>query len=102
MHLFIHVCLCRRVCCCVFLPDGSAKKNFSGESRNRDRSQRASSDPQLKELCSSHRLEQPVNTHRTPSHESPSLVRVNSNNQRSPDVLMLTVILLQVTLLALR
>uniref|UniRef100_A0A3Q2P0J3 Rho/Rac guanine nucleotide exchange factor 18 n=1 Tax=Fundulus heteroclitus TaxID=8078 RepID=A0A3Q2P0J3_FUNHE len=30
---------------------GSVKKSFSGESRNRDRSQRASSDPQLKDLC---------------------------------------------------
>ncbi|TWW57944.1 Rho guanine nucleotide exchange factor 18 [Takifugu flavidus] len=40
--------------------NGSGKKNFSGESRNRDRSQRASSDPQLKELCGSHTLEQTV------------------------------------------
>ncbi|KAF3834786.1 hypothetical protein F7725_027344 [Dissostichus mawsoni] len=36
--------------------NGSVKKNFSGESRNRDR--RASSDPQLKDLCGSHTLEQ--------------------------------------------
>uniref|UniRef100_A0A4W6FLY6 Rho/Rac guanine nucleotide exchange factor 18 n=1 Tax=Lates calcarifer TaxID=8187 RepID=A0A4W6FLY6_LATCA len=36
------------------------KKNSSGESRNRDRSQRASSDPQLKDLCGSHTLEQTV------------------------------------------
>ncbi|XP_070687927.1 rho guanine nucleotide exchange factor 18 [Pempheris klunzingeri] len=39
---------------------GSVKKNFSGESRNRDRSQRASSDPQLKDLCGSNTLEQTV------------------------------------------
>ncbi|CAG08023.1 unnamed protein product, partial [Tetraodon nigroviridis] len=37
--------------------DGSVKRNFS-ESRNRDRSQRASSDPQLKGLCGSPALEQ--------------------------------------------
>lgn len=43
----------------LFVPDGSVK-NFSGETRNRDRSQRASSDPQLKELCGSHTLEQTV------------------------------------------
>ncbi|XP_071399428.1 rho guanine nucleotide exchange factor 18 isoform X1 [Centroberyx affinis] len=36
------------------------KKNFSGEARSRDRSQRASSDPQLKDLCGSHTLEQTV------------------------------------------
>ncbi|XP_041862141.1 rho guanine nucleotide exchange factor 18-like isoform X2 [Melanotaenia boesemani] len=40
--------------------NGIVKKNFSGESRNRDRSQRASSDPQLKDLCGSHTLEQTV------------------------------------------
>uniref|UniRef100_A0A7N6A6T4 Rho/rac guanine nucleotide exchange factor (GEF) 18b n=1 Tax=Anabas testudineus TaxID=64144 RepID=A0A7N6A6T4_ANATE len=40
--------------------NGNIKKNFSGESRNRDRSQRASSDPQLKDLCGSHTLEQTV------------------------------------------
>uniref|UniRef100_A0A3Q0RIL0 Rho/rac guanine nucleotide exchange factor (GEF) 18b n=1 Tax=Amphilophus citrinellus TaxID=61819 RepID=A0A3Q0RIL0_AMPCI len=40
--------------------NGSVKKNFSGESRNRDRSQRASSDPQLKDLCGSHTLERTV------------------------------------------
>ncbi|XP_029285191.1 LOW QUALITY PROTEIN: rho guanine nucleotide exchange factor 18 [Cottoperca gobio] len=40
--------------------NGSVKKKFSGESRNRDRSQRASSDPQLKDLCGSHTLEQTV------------------------------------------
>ncbi|XP_076582434.1 rho guanine nucleotide exchange factor 18 isoform X2 [Chaetodon auriga] len=40
--------------------NGSVKKNFSCESRNRDRSQRASSDPQLKDLCGSHTLEQTV------------------------------------------
>uniref|UniRef100_A0A1A7YMC8 Rho/rac guanine nucleotide exchange factor (GEF) 18b n=1 Tax=Iconisemion striatum TaxID=60296 RepID=A0A1A7YMC8_9TELE len=38
--------------------NGSMKKSFSGESRNRDRSQRASSDPQLKDLCASRTLEQ--------------------------------------------
>ncbi|XP_074524304.1 rho guanine nucleotide exchange factor 18 [Halichoeres trimaculatus] len=40
--------------------NGNLKKNFSGESRNRDRNQRASSDPQLKDLCGSHTLEQTV------------------------------------------
>ncbi|XP_068447495.1 rho guanine nucleotide exchange factor 18-like isoform X2 [Clinocottus analis] len=40
--------------------NGSVKKNFSCETRNRDRSQRASSDPQLKDLCGSHTLEQTV------------------------------------------
>ncbi|KAM3619498.1 uncharacterized protein V6R79_009228 [Siganus canaliculatus] len=40
--------------------NGSVKKNFSGESRNRDRSQRASSDPQLKDLCGSLTLEETV------------------------------------------
>lgn len=53
------------VCANVMVPDGSVKKNFSGESRNRDRSQRASSDPQLKELCGSHTLEQTVEAHHT-------------------------------------
>ncbi|XP_017262482.2 rho guanine nucleotide exchange factor 18 isoform X2 [Kryptolebias marmoratus] len=42
----------------IFIKNGSVKKSFSGESRNRDRSQRASSDPQLKDLCGSHTLEQ--------------------------------------------
>uniref|UniRef100_H3DDJ7 Rho/rac guanine nucleotide exchange factor (GEF) 18b n=1 Tax=Tetraodon nigroviridis TaxID=99883 RepID=H3DDJ7_TETNG len=41
----------------AILTDGSVKRNFS-ESRNRDRSQRASSDPQLKGLCGSPALEQ--------------------------------------------
>ncbi|XP_076008957.1 rho guanine nucleotide exchange factor 18 [Genypterus blacodes] len=40
--------------------NGSVKKNFLGEARNRDRSQRACSDPQLKDLCDSHTLEQTV------------------------------------------
>ncbi|KAM7409860.1 hypothetical protein PAMA_001388 [Pampus argenteus] len=40
--------------------NGSVRKNFSGELKNRDRSQRASSDPQLKDLCGSHTLEQTV------------------------------------------
>ncbi|XP_070764989.1 rho guanine nucleotide exchange factor 18 [Enoplosus armatus] len=44
----------------ILSKNGSVKKNFSGESRNRDRSQRASSDPQLKDLCGSHTLEQTV------------------------------------------
>ncbi|XP_034567008.1 rho guanine nucleotide exchange factor 18 isoform X2 [Notolabrus celidotus] len=42
----------------ILSKNGSVKKNFSGESRNRDR--RASSDPQLKDLCGSHTLEQTV------------------------------------------
>uniref|UniRef100_A0A3Q3EHV6 Rho/rac guanine nucleotide exchange factor (GEF) 18b n=1 Tax=Labrus bergylta TaxID=56723 RepID=A0A3Q3EHV6_9LABR len=59
---FNHLCVCHvpvSVCVCVDVsaPDGSVKKNFSGESRNRDRSQRASSDPQLKDLCGSHTLD---------------------------------------------
>ncbi|XP_042272363.1 rho guanine nucleotide exchange factor 18 isoform X1 [Thunnus maccoyii] len=44
----------------ILSKNGSVKKNFSGESRNRDRSQRASSDPQLKDLSGSHALEQTV------------------------------------------
>uniref|UniRef100_A0A8D2ZTK0 Rho/rac guanine nucleotide exchange factor (GEF) 18b n=1 Tax=Scophthalmus maximus TaxID=52904 RepID=A0A8D2ZTK0_SCOMX len=44
----------------IFSKNGSVKKNSCGESRNRDRSQRASSDPQLKDLCGSHTLEQTV------------------------------------------
>ncbi|XP_030584092.1 rho guanine nucleotide exchange factor 18 [Archocentrus centrarchus] len=44
----------------ILSKNGSVKKNFSGESRNRDRSQRASSDPQLKDLCGSHTLERTV------------------------------------------
>ncbi|XP_075341502.1 rho guanine nucleotide exchange factor 18 isoform X2 [Odontesthes bonariensis] len=44
----------------ILSKNGIVKKNFSGESRNRDRSQRASSDPQLKDLCDSHTLEQTV------------------------------------------
>ncbi|XP_041791118.1 rho guanine nucleotide exchange factor 18 isoform X2 [Chelmon rostratus] len=44
----------------ILSKNGSVKKNFSCESRNRDRSQRASSDPQLKDLCGSHTLEQTV------------------------------------------
>ncbi|KAA8589612.1 hypothetical protein FQN60_012977 [Etheostoma spectabile] len=44
----------------ILSKNGSVKKNFSGECRNRDRSQRASSDPQLKDLCGSHTLEQTV------------------------------------------
>uniref|UniRef100_A0A3B5KYK0 Rho/rac guanine nucleotide exchange factor (GEF) 18b n=1 Tax=Xiphophorus couchianus TaxID=32473 RepID=A0A3B5KYK0_9TELE len=42
----------------ILSKNGSVKKSFSGESRNRDRSQRASSDPQLKGLRGSHTLEQ--------------------------------------------
>ncbi|TSK53778.1 Rho guanine nucleotide exchange factor 18 [Bagarius yarrelli] len=37
---------------------GSIKKNSSGAGKSRDRSQRASSDPQLKEMCSSPGLEE--------------------------------------------
>ncbi|XP_053178031.1 rho guanine nucleotide exchange factor 18 [Scomber japonicus] len=44
----------------ILSKNGSVKKNFSGESRNRDRSQRASSDPQLKDLSGSHTQEQTV------------------------------------------
>ncbi|XP_054458240.1 rho guanine nucleotide exchange factor 18-like isoform X2 [Anoplopoma fimbria] len=44
----------------ILSKNGSVKKKFSGETRNRDRSQRASSDPQLKDLCGSHTLEQTV------------------------------------------
>uniref|UniRef100_A0A8C6Q904 Rho/Rac guanine nucleotide exchange factor 18 n=1 Tax=Nothobranchius furzeri TaxID=105023 RepID=A0A8C6Q904_NOTFU len=42
----------------ILSKNGSMNKSFSGESRSRDRSQRASSDPQLKDLYSSHTLEQ--------------------------------------------
>ncbi|XP_037554241.1 rho guanine nucleotide exchange factor 18 [Nematolebias whitei] len=44
----------------IFIKNGSMKKSFSCKPRNRDRSQRASSDPQLKDLCGSHTLEQTV------------------------------------------
>uniref|UniRef100_A0A673BKZ6 Rho/rac guanine nucleotide exchange factor (GEF) 18b n=1 Tax=Sphaeramia orbicularis TaxID=375764 RepID=A0A673BKZ6_9TELE len=44
----------------ILKKNGSMKKSFSGETRNRDRSQRASSDPQLKDLCGSNTLEQTV------------------------------------------
>ncbi|XP_051232524.1 rho guanine nucleotide exchange factor 18 isoform X1 [Dicentrarchus labrax] len=44
----------------ILSKNGSVKKNFSGESRNRDRSQRASSDPLLKDHCGSNTLEQTV------------------------------------------
>lgn len=44
----------------ILKKNGSMKKSFSGETRNRDRSQRASSDPQLKDLCGSNTLEQMV------------------------------------------
>lgn len=40
--------------------NGTVKKSSSGESRNRDRSQRASSDPQLKDLCGKHTIEETV------------------------------------------
>uniref|UniRef100_A0A8C7XVM0 Rho/rac guanine nucleotide exchange factor (GEF) 18b n=1 Tax=Oryzias sinensis TaxID=183150 RepID=A0A8C7XVM0_9TELE len=43
-------------------------KNFPGESRSRDRSQRASSDPQIKELCGGHTLQQTVGGSRTHTH----------------------------------
>nr|XP_057928711.1 rho guanine nucleotide exchange factor 18 isoform X2 [Doryrhamphus excisus] len=48
----------------ILTKNGSVKKNFSGESRSRDRSQRASSDPQLKDLCGSQTLEQTVHESR--------------------------------------
>ncbi|XP_039984340.1 rho guanine nucleotide exchange factor 18 isoform X2 [Xiphias gladius] len=44
----------------ILSKNASVKKKSSGESRNRDRSQRASSDPQLKDLCGSHTLEKTV------------------------------------------
>uniref|UniRef100_A0A3B5KSM6 Rho/rac guanine nucleotide exchange factor (GEF) 18b n=1 Tax=Xiphophorus couchianus TaxID=32473 RepID=A0A3B5KSM6_9TELE len=56
--------------------NGSVKKSFSGESRNRDRSQRASSDPQLKGLRGSHTLEQTVGSCSSP----PSWNRIWSNS----------------------
>uniref|UniRef100_A0A8C6U1I1 Rho/rac guanine nucleotide exchange factor (GEF) 18b n=1 Tax=Neogobius melanostomus TaxID=47308 RepID=A0A8C6U1I1_9GOBI len=40
--------------------NATVKKSFSGESKNRDRSQRASSDPQLKDLCGNLTLEETV------------------------------------------
>ncbi|XP_068175203.1 rho guanine nucleotide exchange factor 18 isoform X2 [Antennarius striatus] len=42
----------------AILSKNGSVKNCSGESRNRERNQRASSDPQLKVLCGSHTLEQ--------------------------------------------
>ncbi|XP_024135061.1 rho guanine nucleotide exchange factor 18 isoform X2 [Oryzias melastigma] len=42
------------------IQNGIVKKNSPGESRCRDRSQRASSDPQLKEICGKHSLQQTV------------------------------------------
>ncbi|XP_061680506.1 rho guanine nucleotide exchange factor 18-like isoform X2 [Syngnathoides biaculeatus] len=44
----------------ILTKNGNMKKNFSGESRNRERTQRASSDPQLKDLCGCQTLEQTV------------------------------------------
>lgn len=67
-RLFVSLCLCICVAIDVSVPDGSVKKNFSGEARNRDRSQRASSDPQLKDLCGSHTLEQTVGATDTNTH----------------------------------
>lgn len=72
MCVFVIVSFC--VCVCVSVPDGSVKKNSSGESRNRDRSQRASSDPQLKDLCGSHTLEQTVGAQHVPAGMSRSVI----------------------------
>ncbi|XP_058493993.1 rho guanine nucleotide exchange factor 18 isoform X3 [Solea solea] len=44
----------------ILSKNGSVKKNLCGEYRNRDRSQRASSDPQLKDLRGNHTQEQTV------------------------------------------
>uniref|UniRef100_A0A3P9LNN6 Rho/rac guanine nucleotide exchange factor (GEF) 18b n=1 Tax=Oryzias latipes TaxID=8090 RepID=A0A3P9LNN6_ORYLA len=50
--------------------NGIVKKNFPGESRSRDRSQRASSDPQIKELCGGHTLQQTVESRASPARWS--------------------------------
>lgn len=44
----------------TILSKNGSLKNFSSESNNKDRSQRASSDPQLKDLCDNHTPEQTV------------------------------------------
>lgn len=79
--LTLIVCLSAFLCVCVFVcdasvPDGSGKKNFSGEARTRDRSQRASSDPQLKDLCGSHTLEQTVGAAHARTHTRAFTVRL--------------------------
>uniref|UniRef100_A0A3Q3JNT2 Uncharacterized protein n=1 Tax=Monopterus albus TaxID=43700 RepID=A0A3Q3JNT2_MONAL len=67
----------------ILSKNGSMKKNFSGESRNRERNQRASSDPQLKDL--SHTLEETVRsstyTHSHKMHLGMSHNSVSCNNQ---------------------
>uniref|UniRef100_A0A3B3ZST9 Uncharacterized protein n=1 Tax=Periophthalmus magnuspinnatus TaxID=409849 RepID=A0A3B3ZST9_9GOBI len=63
-HLYIYLTF---FCCCVdivflfffFVSDHTVK---TGESKNRDRSHRAISDPQLKDLCGSNTLEETVET----------------------------------------
>lgn len=79
LSLFIYVFLAVD----VPVPDGGMK-NFSGESRNKDRSQRASSDPQLKDLCGSHTLDQTVvakRTHAVIHCDDSGLFPVNSNDK---------------------
>uniref|UniRef100_A0A672H7M9 Rho guanine nucleotide exchange factor 18-like n=1 Tax=Salarias fasciatus TaxID=181472 RepID=A0A672H7M9_SALFA len=51
----------------ILSTNGSIKK-FSCESKNKDRSQRASSDPQLKDLCDNHTPEQTVGALQTYAH----------------------------------
>uniref|UniRef100_A0A3Q3BSM6 Rho/rac guanine nucleotide exchange factor (GEF) 18b n=1 Tax=Kryptolebias marmoratus TaxID=37003 RepID=A0A3Q3BSM6_KRYMA len=74
----------------IFIKNGSVKKSFSGESRNRDRSQRASSDPQLKDLCGSHTLEQTVGSCCSP----PRWNRIWSNSFPEAELQMASVSLL--------
>lgn len=77
VFLIIIVCLCLCVGVDVSVPDGSAKKNFSGETKNRDRCQRASSDPQLKDLCASHTLEHTVGAQYTHTHKQTVHLRMS-------------------------
>ncbi|XP_022525555.2 rho guanine nucleotide exchange factor 18 isoform X1 [Astyanax mexicanus] len=57
----------------ILQKNGSVKKHSSGSGKSRDRSQRASSDPQLKEICASQELEETVDTF------SPSWNTIRSN-----------------------
>lgn len=75
--------------------DGTVKKSSSGESRNRDRSQRASSDPQLKDLCGKHTIEETVGTNTPdsslifPSKIIKSKVQIEHLSKYLPSVLLL-------------
>ncbi|KAM6962552.1 rho guanine nucleotide exchange factor 18 [Aplochiton taeniatus] len=65
----------------ILTKNGSVKrKDHGGETRSRDRSQRASSDPQLKEICGSQTLEQTVDERPTTLSPLPSWNRIWSNS----------------------